>query len=311
MFTAGRGRRVTLGAVVVGVAIALSGCASSDPLSSGGSTDEDSETLVVGSQSYYSNEIIAEIYAQALEDGGFTVDRQFSIGQREVYLPELEAGGIDVFPEYTGSLLTGLLGPDSEPSGTSEEIYEQLVDALPSGLSVTEYSEASDQDSWTVTQAFADKYDLTDLASLKNVTESITVGGNTELQTRPYGPDALSEKYGVTIAGFTPVQDSGGPLTVKALVDNDIQMANIYTADPNIEANDLIALEDPDGLFLPANVVPVVSSKVNDDAAAILNAVNAALTSEDLTELNSESSNEQKSADVIAEAWLTDNDLIG
>ena len=311
MFTAGRGRRVTLGAVVVGVAIALSGCASSDPLSSGGSTDEDSETLVVGSQSYYSNEIIAEIYAQALEDGGFTVDRQFSIGQREVYLPELEAGGIDVFPEYTGSLLTGLLGPDSEPSGTSEEIYEQLVDALPSGLSVTEYSEASDQDSWTVTQAFADKYDLTDLASLKNVTESITVGGNTELQTRPYGPDALSEKYDVTIAGFTPVQDSGGPLTVKALVDNDIQMANIYTADPNIEANDLIALEDPDGLFLPANVVPVVSSKVNDDAAAILNAVNAVLTSEDLTELNSESSNEQKSADVIAEAWLTDNDLIG
>jgi len=311
MFTAGRGRRVTLGAVVVGVAIALSGCASSDPLSSGGSTDEGGDTLVVGSQSYYSNEIIAEIYAQALEDGGFTVDRQFSIGQREVYLPELEAGGIDVFPEYTGSLLTGLLGPDSEPSGTSDEIYDQLVDALPSGLSVLDYSEASDQDSWTVTQAFADKYDLTDLASLKNVTESITVGGNTELQTRPYGPDALASKYGVTIAGFTPVQDSGGPLTVKALVDNDIQMANIYTADPNIEANDLIALEDPDGLFLPANVVPVVSSKVNDGAAGILNAVNAALTSADLTELNSESVNEQKSADVIAEAWLTDNNLIG
>ena len=305
MFTAGRGRLVTLGAVVVG-ALALSGCASSDPLSSGGS--EDSETLIVGSQAYYSNEIIAEIYSQALENGGFTVDRQFLIGQREVYLPDIESGAIDVFPEYTGSLLTALV--DGDPSGTSDEIYTQLEEALPDGLSVLDQAEASDQDSWTVTQAFADKYSLTDLASLTNVTEPITVGGNSELQTRPYGPDALAEKYGVTIAGFTAVQDSGGPLTVKALVDNQIQLANIYTADPNIQTNDLVALEDPDGLFLPANVVPVVSDKVNDDAAEILNGVSAALTLEDLVSLNAESVNDQRSAGDIATDWLTANDLL-
>jgi osmoprotectant transport system substrate-binding protein len=305
MFTAGRGRLVTLGAVVVG-ALALSGCASSDPLSSGGS--EDSESLIVGSQAYYSNEIIAEIYSQALENGGFTVDRQFQIGQREVYLPDIESGAIDVFPEYTGSLLTALV--DGDPSGTSEEIYTQLEEALPEGLSVLDQAEASDQDSWTVTQAFADKYSLTDIASLTNVTEPITVGGNSELQTRPYGPDALAEKYGVTIAGFTAVQDSGGPLTVKALVDNQIQLANIYTADPNIQTNDLVALEDPDGLFLPANVVPVVSEKVDDDAAEILNGVSAALTLDDLVSLNAESVNDQRSAADIATDWLTANDLL-
>jgi osmoprotectant transport system substrate-binding protein len=305
MFTAERGRLVTLGAVVVG-ALALSGCASSDPLSSGGS--EDSESLIVGSQAYYSNEIIAEIYSQALENGGFTVDRQFQIGQREVYLPDIESGAIDVFPEYTGSLLTALV--DGDPSGTSEEIYTQLEEALPEGLSVLDQAEASDQDSWTVTQAFADKYSLTDIASLTNVTEPITVGGNSELQTRPYGPDALAEKYGVTIAGFTAVQDSGGPLTVKALVDNQIQLANIYTADPNIQTNDLVALEDPDGLFLPANVVPVVSEKVDDDAAEILNGVSAALTLDDLVSLNAESVNDQRSAADIATDWLTANDLL-
>jgi osmoprotectant transport system substrate-binding protein len=306
MFTAGRGRLVTLGAVVVGAALALSGCASSDPLSTGGS--EDSESLIVGSQAYYSNEIIAEIYSQALENGGFTVDRQFQIGQREVYLPDIEAGKIDVFPEYTGSLLTALV--DGDPSGTSEEIYTQLEEALPDGLRVLDQAEASDQDSWTVTQAFAEKYNLTDIASLTNVTEPINVGGNSELQTRPYGPDALKEKYGITTAGFTAVQDSGGPLTVKALVDNQIQLANIYTADPNIKTNNLVALEDPDGLFLPANVVPVVSEKVDEDAADILNSVSAALTLDDLVSLNAESVNDQRSSADIATDWLTANDLL-
>jgi osmoprotectant transport system substrate-binding protein len=306
MFTAGRGRLVTLGAVVVGAALALSGCASSDPLSTGGS--EDSESLIVGSQAYYSNEIIAEIYSQALENGGFTVDRQFQIGQREVYLPDIEAGKIDVFPEYTGSLLTALV--DDDPSGTSDEIYTQLEEALPDGLRVLDQAEASDQDSWTVTQAFAEKYNLTDIASLTNVTEPINVGGNSELQTRPYGPDALQEKYGIATAGFTAVQDSGGPLTVKALVDNQIQLANIYTADPNIKTNNLVALEDPDGLFLPANVVPVVSEKVDEDAADILNAVNAELTLDDLVSLNAESVNDQRSPADIATDWLTANDLL-
>jgi osmoprotectant transport system substrate-binding protein len=108
MFTARKGRLAAIGAVVVGAAIALSGCASSNPLSTGGTTPAAGGTLVVGSQQYYSNEIIAEIYSQALEAGGYTVDRQFNIGQREVYLPEVEAGKIDVFPEYIGSLLQAL-----------------------------------------------------------------------------------------------------------------------------------------------------------------------------------------------------------
>ena len=83
MFTARKGRLVALGAVVVGAAIALSGCASSNPIS-GGSGSGAKTTLVVGSQDYYSNEIVAEIYAQALENGGFTVDRQFKIVYRPV-----------------------------------------------------------------------------------------------------------------------------------------------------------------------------------------------------------------------------------
>ncbi|ASD22013.1 glycine/betaine ABC transporter [Cryobacterium sp. LW097] len=307
MFTNTRGRLALVSAVAVGAVVALAGCASGDPLDEGESS-AGSETLVVGSQDYYSNEIIAEIYAQALENGGFTVDRQFRIGQREAYLPEIEAGSIDVFPEYSGSLLQALEA--DAPTGTADEVYTALEAALPEGLTVLDRAEASDQNSWTVTQAFADTYGLTDIASLSEVTEPITVGGNSELETRPYGPTALKEEYGIEIAGFTPVEDSGGPLTVKALVDNKIQLANIYTADPNITSNNLIALDDPDNLFLPDNVVPVVSDKVDDSAADILNAVSAALDTDTLMALNAQSVNDQAAADTIATEWLTQEGLI-
>ena len=116
--------------------------------------------------------------------------------------------------------------------------------------------------------------------------------------------------YGIEIAGFTAVEDSGGPLTVKALVDGDIQLANIYTASPDIEANGLIALEDPDGLFLPDNVAAVVSDKVDEEAKAILDEVNAALSAGELVSLNAQSVGEQMSAADIAEAWLAENDLV-
>jgi osmoprotectant transport system substrate-binding protein len=169
---------------------------------------------------------------------------------------------------------------------------------------VLDKAPAADQNSWTVTQAFQKKYNLTDIASLKNVTEPITVGGNAELETRPYGPTALKQKYGITTAGFKAVQDSGGPLTVKALVDNQIQLANIYTADPNIKSNKLYALKDPDHLFFPDNVAPIVSTKVDKTAAGILNKVDAKLSQSDLVNLNSQSVNEQKQTAAIAKAWL-------
>lgn len=302
MFTAKKGRLTLISVVAVGAVVALAGCASGDPLGTGSNATSAGDTLVVGSQDYYSNEIIAEIYSQALEANGFKVKRTFRIGQREVYLPELKAGGIDVFPEYTGSLLQALK-PDAA-GGTSDAIYTQLQQALPSTLSVLDKAKASDQNSWTVTQAFAAKYNLTDIASLKNVTEPLMVGGTSVLETRPYGPAALKAKYGIVTAGFTPIEDGGGPLTVKALVDNSIQLTNIYTANPNIKSDKLVALDDPDGLFFADNVVPLVSKKVTDKAASVLNKVSAALSATDLVDLNSESVNDQKSAPDIAAGWL-------
>jgi osmoprotectant transport system substrate-binding protein len=107
-----------------------------------------------------------------------------------------------------------------------------------------------------------------------------------------------------------PVEDSGGPLTVQALLDGDVQLADLYTSDPAIAENDLVVLEDPESMILPQNVVPVVSEKIDETAAAAIDAVLAALTADDLVELNRRSTVEQQSSADIASAWLAEKGLV-
>jgi len=262
--------------------------------------------IVVGSQDYYSNEIIAEIYVQSLQKAGYIVDRQFRIGQREVYLPEIESGGIDLFPEYSGPLLQYW-----EPNTTArlgDDVYAALTKATPSGLHVLDQAPATDQDSYVVTKEFAQTWDLVTIEDLAKVTVPLTMGANSEAQNRPNGPHGLLNTYGVT-AGFTPIEDGGGPLTVKALKDGEIQLAIIYTADPSIAANDLVSLEDTKGLFLASHVVPLASKKIDADAAAIINAISAAMTPQDLIGLNARSVTDQLPASTIAQDWLTEKNL--
>lgn len=284
-------------------ALALAGCASnSDPLEGGGAvggSPADSSTIVVGSQSYYSNEIIAEIYAQALEGAGFTVERRFNIGQRDAYIPSLEDGSVNLFPEYSGNLLQ-FFDP-STTATTSDDVYTALQEALPEGLAVLDQSTATDQDSYNVTAAFAEANDLTSIGDLAGITP-LVLGGAPELEQRPYGPTGLKDVYGVDVT-FNPTADT----TVDELVAGNIQVANVYSADPRIGTNDLVTLEDPDGLLLASNVVPVVSADIADEIASVINKVSAALTPEGLVALNVQSTEDQLSPADIAKEWIAAN----
>lgn len=304
--TRNRTRLTAALALTAAAALALAGCASSDPL--GGSTGTPpasgsaSDTIVVGSQAYYSNEIIAEIYAQALENAGYTVERRFQIGQRDVYIPSLEDGSVQVFPEYTGNLLQ-FFDPETTAT-TSDDVYAALQEALPDGLAVLDQSPATDQDSYNVTKAFADENGLTSLADLAGI-DGLTLGGAPELEERPYGPKGLKEIYDVDVK-FSPTADT----TVDELVAGNIQVANVYSADPLIQTQNLVTLEDPKGLFLASNVVPVVNADIADEIADIINPISAALTPEGLVALNVESTQDQRSSADIAADWLADNNLI-
>ncbi|MGE3194216.1 MAG: ABC transporter substrate-binding protein [Microbacteriaceae bacterium] len=300
MFTARNKGRLAMTAVAVGVALTLAGCGSSSGDGSGdGDGDSDSTTIVVGSQAYYSNEIIAEIYAQALEGAGFDVTRNFQIGQRDAYLPALEGGEVQVFPEYTGNLLQYY---DPETTATkSDDVYAALADALPDGLTVLDQSPATDQDSYNVTREFAEANNLESIADLAGV-DGLILGGAPELEERPYGPSGLQSVYGVTVQF-----QATGDTTVDSLTQGVINIANVYSADPRIESAGLVTLADPEGLFLASNVVPLVSTDVADEIADVLNPISAALTPEGLVALNVQSVDEQKSAADIATQWLQEN----
>lgn len=299
-------RRLTPALALVPALALASACGGgdSDPLSSGGGDDD---TIVIGSQDYYSSEIIAEIYAQALENADVDVTRDFRIGQREVYVPELEDGEIDLFPEYTGPLLQ-YWEPDTEARLT-DDVYAALEDAVPDGLRVLDQAPATDQDSYVVTREFSEEYGVTSAADLASVPVPLTLGANSEAESRPNGPQGLAEFYDVDV-DFTPIEDGGGPLTIEALRSGDIQLAIVYTASPVVSQEDLVVLDDPEGLFLASHVVPVASDDVDDDAAAIIDEISAALTAEDLLELNVRSVEDQSPAADIAEAWLQEKGLL-
>jgi len=284
-------KKMIMASIATAVGLVVSGCAADN--------SPGSETIVVGSQGYYSNEIIAEIYAQALESAGYQVERRYQIGQRDAYLPELESGAVTVFPEYTGNLLQ-YYAPDTSAT-LPDEVYAELQEALPEGLSALAMSPATDQDSYNVTAEFAAENNLFSIADLAGL-NGLILGGNPELEERPYGPTGLLETYGVVVAF-----DATGAVTVEALLSGVINVANVYSADPSIAEFGLITLADPEGLFLASNVVPIVTSDLAQELGGVLDPISKALTPEGLVALNLASTQDQRSAADIAAQWLADN----
>lgn len=303
MFTARNKGRLALTAAAVGASLALAGCATGDPLAPEPETDAPSEAIVIGSQAYYSNEIIAEIYAQALEYAGFEVERNFNIGQRDAYIPALEAGEVDLFPEYTGNLLQFWV-PDTTAT-QSDEVFAELQAAVPEGLQVLDQSLATDQDSYNVTAEFAAANGLESIGDLASI-DGLILGGAPELEERPYGPSGLESVYGVTVSF-----QATGDTTVESLLEGIVNVANVYSADPRIGSNGLVTLADPEGLFLASNVVPIASADLPAEAVEIINAISAFLTADGLVALNVQSTVDQESTPAIATQWLTENGLLG
>jgi osmoprotectant transport system substrate-binding protein len=268
-------------------AAALAGCA-------GGG-----DTVVVGSQAYYSNEIVAEVYAQALEAKGFTVERNFQIGQRDAYIPALEAGEVDLFPEYTGNLLQ-FYSPETMATQT-DEVYTELQSALPEQLTALAMSPATDQDSYNVTAEFAEANGLVALGDLAGVSP-LVLGGAPELEERPYGPQGLLDTYGVEVE-FSAT----GEVTLDALLAGEVQVANIYTGNPAIAAYGLVTLEDPEGLFLASNLVPIVNSELAQELGAVISPISEAMSADELVAMNLQSTEEQMSSADIAAEWLEAN----
>lgn len=300
-------------AMLAGLALALTACGGgSDPLSSGsGQTSgaaTPSDTIVVGSANFTESQILAEIYAQALAAKGVTIEKRLNIGSREAYIPALQDGSIDLIPEYTGVLLQYFdrSADETEP----DAVYTALQAALPSNLIVLDKSAAEDKDAVVVTRETATQLNLRSLDDIAAQCPNMVFGGAPEFQTRPDGIPGLQATYNCTFKEYRSL-DAGGPLTVAALKNGDVQAANLFTTQSTIAANDFVVLEDPKNNFAAQNVLPLINkAKASDQVQATLNEISAKLTTEGLTQLNAEADGDAKpSPETVAKGWLSQNGL--
>jgi len=306
-------------AAASGLLLTLAACGS-DPTNTSAGSDTTasasggaaaSGSIVVGSAPFGESEILAEIYAGALKAKGFDASTHLDIGQREAYIGALEDGSIQLFPEYTGNLLTFI-----DPSATAtspDDVVTALKAALASkepDLTVLTPAAAEDKDSLNVTADFAAEHNLHSIADLKGI-DGLSLAANPEFKTRPYGIPGMEKYYGITGVQFTPISDSGGPATVKALTSGKVDVADIYSTTSSISANKLVTLDDPKSMVAAQNVVPLLRKDADSpDVDAVLNAVSAKLTTQSLLELNAtfDGPDKPKAADVAAD-WLKANGL--
>ncbi|MGB3187709.1 MAG: ABC transporter substrate-binding protein [Ornithinimicrobium sp.] len=298
-------------ALASGLAITLTACSSEDPTAAPEADSGDAETpsIVVGSFAFPESEILGEIYTQALEAEGIEVETKFNIGPRQQTIPALQDGSINLIPEYNGNLLA-FYNPEYTER-TTEEVDGALSEAIAEDdLRVLESAQAEDKDAYVVTRAKAEEYDLQSIGDLSAL-EPFTLGASPQFAELPYGIPGLDATYGVTEVTFRPIEDFGGPDTVKALVDDSVQVADIFTTSPALVAEDLVVLEDPENLISSQNILPLLADSVyTDELAEVLNGVSAELTTEDLIALRERVEGEEKaSAAQAATDWLTEKGL--
>ena len=302
-----RSRGIIAGiAVAAAAALGLAGCSNSSTLAGGGGSTGSKTSVVVGSANFPENVALAYVYGQALAADGVTVSYKVNIGARAAYIPALQNGEIDLIPEYAGSILSYLDKTANAKSG--DDVKTALDAALPSNLKALDFSTAADSDSINVTPAFAQANNLKSIADLANVSGSVIVAANPEFQTRPDGLPGLQSVYGLTNLTFQAINDGGGPATLKALLDNTVQAADIYSTTPSILDNKLVTLTDPKNLFASQQVVPIVTASKASKISALLNKVSAKLTTKDLLEFNKRISGDEKAdPKTVASDWLKHN----
>jgi osmoprotectant transport system substrate-binding protein len=298
-------------AVVLVVGALVAGCTDLDVGPTRRPSTGGSDVIVVGvSGAFAENQIVAEMYAEVLEHAGYTVERLLELRSRESSQNALEAGVIDVKPEYLSSLLL-FLDPNAEASADASDVARQTAQLLRSeGLTLLTPSAAEDTNQFVANAETAQRFDLTTMSSLAAVAGQLTFGGPPECPQRPFCLPGLHEVYGVLFDDFTPL-DAGGPLTVDALKADEVQIGLLFSTDPSIGQNGFVPLADDRHLQDAENITPLIrSDKLNGEVRDLLDAVSARLSTEKVTELVGKVVIDGQGVADVANGFLTANGLL-
>ncbi|MBO0914780.1 ABC transporter substrate-binding protein [Streptomyces laculatispora] len=300
-------RRTLLGGLLAAASVpALASCSggvtSLDGQGSGGGGGGSSKDgVTIGTANFTENQVLGHLYAAALEAAGVKTTVRPNLGTREILLPALKGGDIDLLPEYQGALLHYL---DTKATATEEgEMQNALAMALPNGLQILPYGRAEDSDAFVVTRKTADTYGLTSLADLARHNGKLVIGAAPEVKKRTVGAVGLKDVYGVEFKEFKSL-DSSGPLVKGALKKGDVDVANLFTTDTDIAAEHWVVLTDPKNLVPGQHIVPLIADRKADSTVRkALARLGSALTTEDLTELNRLVDKDKKDPQDVASDW--------
>ncbi len=301
-----RGRTLVAGAVVVSLlSVLVAGCGGSD--SSSGKP-----AVNIANKGFTESNIIAEAYKQALEGAGFTVTLK-PLTSTAIADAAIQKGDIDIYPDYTTTLLTDVLKVASLPTDVTEQVAAIKSGYAPRGLTVLDVAPFNNDNEVACTKDAVAQYSLTDLSSLGRASSNIVYSANPEHTTRADGLPLLEKEYGIKFKNVIKV-DIG--LRYRPVEQGQAQCVYAFGTDPKIAANDLVVLKDDKGKFqgAPYQGIPVVSQKFLDAAppefADTINKVSAALTSDAVRKMNASVDLQKEDPDVVAKAFLEANGLL-
>ncbi|MGI5195472.1 ABC transporter substrate-binding protein [Streptomyces sp. CA-288835] len=306
-------RRTLLGglfaaASVPALAACSSGITSLDGEGGAGTGGGSSKSgITIGTANFTENQVLGYLYAAVLDAAGVKTTVRPNLGTREILIPAIKGGDIDLLPEYQGALLHYV---DPKSQATEEgEMQNALAMALPAGLQVLPYGKAEDSDAFAVTRETAEKYGLASLADLKKQNGKLVIGAAPEVKTREVGVVGLKDVYGVEFKEFKSL-DSSGPLVKGALKKGDVDVANLFTTDTDIQENQWVVLTDPKNLIPGQHIVPLIADRRADSTVRkALAELGNVLTTADLTELNRQVDKDKKDPEDVANTYAEEKGL--
>jgi osmoprotectant transport system substrate-binding protein len=311
-----RHRKLALGAALLSFALLAVACGDDEP--GGGGTTEPTATeptatepmergtLVVGvSGAFPENQVVAEMYAQVLENAGYTVERQLELGTREISDRALFSGEIQLKPEYTGFEIPAL-DPDATVGTDPEQVHQDLVDLYAEeGIVTLDFSPANSTNAFVVLPETAEEHGLETVSDLEPVADQLSLGGPPECPDREFCLIGLEEVYGIEEFAEFRSLDFGGAQTEQALATGAIDVALLFSLNPNIEKNGWVLLEDDKQLQVPGNFVGVIrEDATNDEIEGLINDVTASLTTEGMLDLVNRIVNDRQDTAAVARSHL-------
>jgi osmoprotectant transport system substrate-binding protein len=294
---------------VVLVALLLAGCGGDDPGPAKSPGKPEAPTVRLGTKDFSEQFILGELYAQALRAKGFKVELKADIGSSEIVDQALTLGSIDMYPEYTGVLLSEIAQQPQRPK-TAEAAYQRAKEFEETrGFTLLAMTPFQDANALAVKPSFARRARVRSIADLGKAGR-VLIGAPPEFRTRYEGLEGLQKVYGLNRLRVRPIQigrqygelDRGG-----------VDVAAVFSTDGQLGAGDYVVLEDPQGLFSFQNVAPVVSQKLLDAApglAEAVDAVSAKLTTEAMQKMNAAVALEGEAPEAVAERFLREQGLL-